>query len=203
MKPKKDHKRQVILENAMNLYLKNGYAKMSIRMLANEIKSSPSSIYSYFKDKDEIFYELQVQAFMTFNEFVFEECVFKKPISKLKHQCRNYFEFAIKNTLFYELLFMLKAPFNTIESRNLEWKGGRMAINKLKESISETIKEGYFSGFSLKQATYFVFNYLHGIIALYLNKRLSMYDDSDKNVISLVKKSLEDFFELLKSTRKL
>src|SRR5215469_13299077 len=50
---KEELKRQ-ILGAARELFVRNGYESVSMRKIANKIEYSPATIYTYFKDKDEI-----------------------------------------------------------------------------------------------------------------------------------------------------
>ena len=55
--------RKIILDAAMELFIQEGYNGVSIRKIADKIEYSPGSIYTYFQDKDSIFYELHVEGF--------------------------------------------------------------------------------------------------------------------------------------------
>ena len=59
----KQDMRNLIIESATQLFLKQGYDKTSIRSIAEDIEYSPATIYLYFKDKDEIFYVIHENAF--------------------------------------------------------------------------------------------------------------------------------------------
>nr|WP_047169565.1 TetR/AcrR family transcriptional regulator [Sphingomonas sp. Y57] len=50
--------RDLILAGAANLFLKRGYAAVSMRMIASEVYVTTGSLYYYFKDKDEIVREI-------------------------------------------------------------------------------------------------------------------------------------------------
>ena len=50
----KEDMKELILSAANDIVVKEGYDKLSIRKIANSIEYSPSLIYHYFKDKDQI-----------------------------------------------------------------------------------------------------------------------------------------------------
>jgi AcrR family transcriptional regulator len=58
----KEQLRQKIFDGASRLIIKDGFEKLSIRRLAQEIEYSPAVIYNYFKNKDDI-----IQAITTSN----------------------------------------------------------------------------------------------------------------------------------------
>ncbi len=55
MQIKKDYTREQIVEIAKRVFLKNGYAKTSMRDIAKGAGIGVSNIYNYFKSKDELF----------------------------------------------------------------------------------------------------------------------------------------------------
>jgi len=58
---KRKHKedlKQLILDAAKKLFMKDGYEATSIRKIAAEIEFSPTTIYLYYKDKAEISHAL-------------------------------------------------------------------------------------------------------------------------------------------------
>ena len=50
--------RKMILEASMQLFVKEGFENVSIRKIADLIEYSPTTLYIYFKDKNEIFSSL-------------------------------------------------------------------------------------------------------------------------------------------------
>ena len=52
MQIKKDYTREQIVEIAKRVFLKNGYAKTSMRDIAAGAGIGVSNIYNYFKSKD-------------------------------------------------------------------------------------------------------------------------------------------------------
>lgn len=54
--------RDIILEEALNLFAQKGYAAISMRDIASAVGIKASSIYYYFKGKDELFSALIQQA---------------------------------------------------------------------------------------------------------------------------------------------
>ena len=55
--------RDKILDAARELFIKQGYDGVSMRMLAQLIEYSPTAIYLHFADKEQLFQELCLQDF--------------------------------------------------------------------------------------------------------------------------------------------
>lgn len=58
MRQKTEEKRQQILNVASSLFLKHGLEAVSMSQIAAEVGGSKSTIYGYFKDKEELFLEV-------------------------------------------------------------------------------------------------------------------------------------------------
>ena len=54
----KDELRHKILVESQHLFLQRGYDRTSLQMIADKVNISKSNLYHYFKNKEELFYEL-------------------------------------------------------------------------------------------------------------------------------------------------
>ena len=54
----KDELRHKILLESEHLFLQRGYDRTSLQMIADKVNISKSNLYHYFKNKEELFYEL-------------------------------------------------------------------------------------------------------------------------------------------------
>ena len=54
----KDELRHKILLESQHLFLQKGYDRTSLQMIADKVNISKSNLYHYFKNKEELFYEL-------------------------------------------------------------------------------------------------------------------------------------------------
>ncbi len=66
----KEELRGKILEAAKALFIERGFEDTSIRNIAEKIEYSPTTIYLYFKDKDDIFYALHQEGFVLLNQYL-------------------------------------------------------------------------------------------------------------------------------------
>src|SRR5215213_6311078 len=60
--------RQVILDAAADLFREHGYERFSLRQVAERIGYSPTTIYLYFTDKDDLLFTVADVGFMRFGE---------------------------------------------------------------------------------------------------------------------------------------
>jgi AcrR family transcriptional regulator len=86
-----NEKRQKILENAARLFARKGYEKVSLEEIAARLKLNKASLYHYFKSKDEMFFQIQMQAIAQANNAL--EKVLKSetgPEEKLREAIRSH-----------------------------------------------------------------------------------------------------------------
>ena len=58
--------KELILRTAAQLFLEKGYEKFSLRQVAEKIGYSATTIYLYFKDKDDLLFSIVLEGFDIF-----------------------------------------------------------------------------------------------------------------------------------------
>jgi AcrR family transcriptional regulator len=110
----KEELRGKILEAAKALFIERGFEDTSIRNIAEKIEYSPTTIYLYFKDKDDIFYALHQEGFVLLNQYLRALQNVAEPFERLKTICKAYIAFALENREFYDLMFISRSPMNAL-----------------------------------------------------------------------------------------
>ena len=89
--------RELIISAAKEIIAKEGFDNLSIRKIAKKIEYSPSIIYHYFKDKDEILNSVMKSGYMKIvNAVSKSDTENLTPAEKLKRMTRDYIEEALK-----------------------------------------------------------------------------------------------------------
>src|SRR5579863_67603 len=88
---------KMILEASMKLFVEQGFVNVSIRKIADLIEYSPTTVYLYFKDKDEILFELHKIGFQKFDGMNDNIRAIEHPLQRLYKMGENYFEFGLEN----------------------------------------------------------------------------------------------------------
>jgi len=89
--------RELIISAAKEIIAKEGFDNLSIRKIANIIEYSPSIIYNYFKNKDEILNSVMKSSYMKIvNAVSKSDTEYLTPEEKLKTMTKNYIEEALK-----------------------------------------------------------------------------------------------------------
>src|SRR5215472_14366818 len=85
--------KKMILDASMKLFVEEGFDSVTIRKIADIIQYSPTTIYLYFKDKNEIFYSLHEIGFQKLGEMNKDLADIKNPLTRLYKMGENYIEF--------------------------------------------------------------------------------------------------------------
>jgi AcrR family transcriptional regulator len=93
----KEEMREIILSAANEIVASEGFDNLSIRKIANKIDYSPSLIYHYFADKDEITNNLLQRGYKKIVTAISSlNTESDSPEDRLKEMIKNYIEAALK-----------------------------------------------------------------------------------------------------------
>src|ERR1700760_250400 len=137
--------RKLILEASMKLFIDEGFESVTIRKIAELIEYSPTTVYLYFKDKDEIFYSLHDMGFEKLHEFNSDLNTIQNPLIRLHKMGENYLRFGMENPEYYSLMFIAGEPMKKISELGCDWEPGDSALARLKETATECIGKGYLA----------------------------------------------------------
>lgn len=191
----KEELRAKILQSARELFMDMGYEHTSIRNIAEKIEYSPTTIYLYFKDKDDVFYALHQEGFIILNQYFKSLELVADPFERLKAISKAYIQFAIENGEYYDLMFIVRSPMNAIQKDRAEWKEGDKAFEFLINTIQQCIKSGYFKGMHPEILAFTVWSMVHGIASLEIRNRCSVV--SELNQKDLAHKATAMVIEIL------
>lgn len=98
--------RQEILDAARELFSQIGYERFSMRKLAAKIEHSPTTIYLYFRDKDDLLYSLCEELFAKlFQSYQQISKGHSNPMQVLRLCLLKYIEFGLANPGHYKVAF--------------------------------------------------------------------------------------------------
>lgn len=165
-----------ILQAAKELFMQKGFEDTSIRNIAEKIEYSPTTIYLYFKDKDDIFCELHREGFILLNQYFRPLAHVADPFERLKAINKAYITFALENGEFYDLMFIIRSPMNSITKDDSDWEEGKRAFMFLVGTINECIAKGYFKDMQPDIVAFTVWSMVHGIVSLEIRNRCQVVE---------------------------
>ncbi len=182
--------RKRILDASIKLFVEEGFENVTIRKIADIIEYSPTTIYLYFKDKNEIFYELHELGFQKMAALNRNLENIKNPLTRLFKMGENYIGFGLANPEFYDIMFILRAPMQTLESMdNCDWKNGETALHNLMRIVEECMQKKFIQKGNTKAVSMAIWGMVHGLVSLQIRDRFEKLGDG-KNIKTLMHQSL-------------
>jgi AcrR family transcriptional regulator len=167
---------QLIVNTAMQMYLEEGYDKLSLRGIATRIEYAVGTIYLYFKDKHELFHAMHEAAFEKLLIEFDPLRGIENPLERLRSLSRVFVNFALKNPELYDLMFILHEPM--CAEQNIEdWHCGKRTFVFLHETVKECIEQRYIKGDDVNLVSFAFMSATHGMLALKMRNRMRMYGE--------------------------
>ena len=142
----KSETREKILDAARELFITEGYEGVSMRKLAEKIEYSPTAIYAYFADKEDLFHQLCQEDFGRLAQVFQSAAMPVEPIARIREIGRIYIEFGIRYPNHYKLMFMTPHPPGHFDDSDQEIKGNPEsdAYAFLRLAVQQGIEAGLF-----------------------------------------------------------
>lgn len=168
---RKESLRQEILDAARDILLAEGYAKLSMRGIAERIEYSPTTIYSYFRNKEEILHHLceeglerQLAAIQRAGR---DE---PAPVPRLRAELRAYIDFGLSEPGRYQIVYMADLSQYVSMASILEEGSPAFRLRDLiRRGISDVLSDmgGELDMETVSQA---VWAHCHGIVSLLIGR---------------------------------
>src|SRR5260370_2039490 len=108
----KQELRQTILSAAAGLFLEHGYERFSLRQVAERIGYSPTTIYLYFRNKEDLLFTVVEEGFVRFGKQLEAALIgVDDPWEQVGALGRAYITFGVENPAYYQMMFMQRTDF--------------------------------------------------------------------------------------------
>jgi len=156
--------RKKILDAASELFANDGYESVSMRKIADKIEYSPTTIYLYFKDKNELLNQLCEETFAGLVKDLQKiENKADDPLTSLRKAMKAYIDFGLKYPNHYEVTFT-----DPIKSGDLPFEGstGQKAFDTLASHVAKSMESGQLKKDDVAKVSQILWALGHGIVSL-------------------------------------
>lgn len=162
----KQELRQTIVTTAGKLFLEQGYNHFSLRKVAERIGYSPTTIYLYFRDKDDLLFTVVDEGFTRFGQQLQAAAISTEdPWERVIALGRAYIAFGLQNQVYYQLMFMQRADFLTYERKGEEQP--RLAtFMVLQQAVQQAIEAGVLRPGDAETYSDVLWAQVHGMVSL-------------------------------------
>lgn len=183
--------RKLILDASMKLFVEEGFEHVSIRKIADLIEYSPTTIYLYFKDKDEIYFNLHDVGFANMQALNRNLDDIRNPLLRLHKMGENYLNFGLDNPEYYDLMFIQREPMHTLDEMECsDWKSGDAAMLRLKDTVRECMDQGFLAKGDVDLVSVSIWSMVHGLVALVIRNRMEKFVTGPEQIRPLLMQSL-------------
>lgn len=195
--------KEKILEAAYQLFIQNGYEIVSIRNIAKIIEYSPSTIYLYYRDKTELFYDIQKKLFREYSQMLTSKLSpIEDPFEKFRKMADITIQFAIEKPEVYYFMYLQEEPKKPKEGSSV-WNIGTQSRTLLNNLIIECKTAGYFKNRDTDVVGYCSWACVHGMATTIVTKRMRKeahdLDEEKKLKEKMLNGALPLFEEMLKN----
>ena len=205
---KRQHKEDLkkdILTAARDLFTQRGWESTSIRNIAEKIGYSPATIYLYYKDKNEIIFDLHREGFRLLVNYLDVLRTVSDPFERLKAMGRAYIRFALENQDTYKLMFVMEEPMRHVDScAEQDWDEGDKAFNILLSTVNECQLKGYFPNHHTASISFVIWGTMHGLCTLRTSGHLGhvgLVRNSNVSLDDLLTAAYEEFVKMLEQLK--
>ena len=166
--------RRAILDAARELFVAEGYDRVTMRKIGDKIEYSATAIYAHFPDKLAVMRALCDRDFLTLAKQFQRIAKVADPIERLRQVGRAYAAFALAHPNHYRLMFMTPFP-GPKRAEDSEVERGNPEVDAyafLKWTVGEAIASGrlrpeYKDVDELAQMSWAA---VHGVVSLFIAK---------------------------------
>lgn len=189
---------------ALDIIVQDGYNNLSIRKLSKRLNISPSTIYNYFKNSDEIYiYVLNAGFEMLFDELQKTYDSHLDPVEKIKALCRTFFSFSVRERnlafimlvldvpKYYDYLETDYEPFMKIELTNA-LKCRDLVVQMLNDM---TEKYPSFPKEDIQRRALIIITQLIGLVTIYNNKLMNYMTENIEDGVEILLTEISRPFE--------
>src|SRR5882672_1118210 len=194
--------KKMILDASMKLFVEEGFDNVSIRRIADLIEYSPTTIYLYFKDKDEIFFNLHEIGFQKMQELNKDLPSIENPLLRLHKMGENYIRFGLENPEYYDLMFIQREPMAKLTEMGCDWENGDAALTLLRNTLIECMEKGFIARTDATVLSMSVWSTVHGLVSLATRERLEKLVPQKEQILPVMMQSLNWLVNTLDVSKK-
>jgi AcrR family transcriptional regulator len=179
--------RQRITAAARELFVKEGFHRVTIRAIAEAIEYTPGAIYSYFKDKDAILHALHVEGFQELQRYFADTLkTAGTPLDYLRRIGHAYLSFALDHPQMYDLMFVCDEPVESVEQVDgSQWEEGDKTYDHLRAIVRVAMDGGWLRPGDPEAIAFMLWSACHGMVTLEFRGRTHVVPEAAREGISL------------------
>ena len=182
-----------ILDTALHLIVRDGFANLSMRKIAAELGTSATTIYNYYSNREQLYFMIRIRAFdMLFESMTVATAGTKNSKEILKLAIRQFLSFGMQYPDHYDIMFLdrnvpkyLDCIGTDLEPLAFREKESTLRIFRLTIKVLEDIGTASVNGkhFSPKELAMRLWCDVNGVVSLYNSRLLNEVNKNPEKTI--------------------
>lgn len=180
--------KEEILDAALGIIIAEGFERLSMRKIASKLGLTATALYSYYRNKDELYFYIRIRGFELLHERFANALSFsKKPYEKIRACIKEYIRFGKEYPDYYEVMFLSRSvpKFLDCIGTPLEEVARREKETALRPFLLIAKEIAAHASIDIRKARYLtirLWTELNGIVSL-LNSRLLREVEEDTETL--------------------
>jgi AcrR family transcriptional regulator len=184
----KEELRQEILAAARELFVKEGFANVSMRRIAEKIEYSPTTIYLYFEDKHDLLDCIVEERLLELcNQFLALDAEpARPPVESLRTGLRKYVDYWLRHPQDFRVVYM--TDLKELDPQR-PWRCqvlARTLFERLLHNVRRCVEAGVLETSDVNLASQAIWAAVYGIISLLVMKPHFPWVDQDLLIQSVI-----------------
>jgi AcrR family transcriptional regulator len=187
----RDETRKAILRAARSVFLRKGFAGISVRQLAEKVGCSHGNLYLHFKSKEQLFDCLVEESFDRLARALRglkPPARINDPVALLKKAARAYVDFGLRNPGAYEFAFILRRP-----GRQRPLKP-HLAYEYMQSLVGRCMEEKGLRPAGVEAASQAVWAAVHGVTSLFILRPTFPWTDRERLIQRVIEGAVDGLF---------
>jgi len=159
--------RREILGAARSILVTEGFAHFTMRNIAQRIEYSPTTIYLYFRNREELLHQLCEEVYGALYQTLDRAASLPgSPLKRLHASLRAYVEFGLADPTRYRVAFMTRVgPGIDVSSFLEEGKQARRTYDRMRQCVGEALRAAG-APLEVDATVQALWSLVHGLVAL-------------------------------------
>jgi len=166
--------KEKIITCARDIYVEHGYNGFSMRKIAACADISATAIYRHFPDKESLLFNILLTGFRLFSTYLKRCEVEPTPIECLQRSSREYMNFALEHSGYYEIMFMTTDQMTGLKNLNQQ---GAKEMEATYLFHHQLVVNCRFKDQNIDQLAATIWAFGHGLVSLFLVGKLPLSQD--------------------------
>ncbi len=183
----KENLRQDILDVAREMFATEGYESVSMRKIADKIEYSPTTIYLYFKDKNDLLNQICEETFAQLGEQI---RAISEPetdlLVRLKKGLKAYIEFGVAHPHHYQVTLMTPVFSKPMDEYGYEGSMGERTFGFLHSEVTNCVAAGKLKNGDIDAISQALWAGIHGTTSLLIGHRDFPFVEQSKLIDTVI-----------------